>query len=120
MSASPKQLEKDTNDIIAAWEKLAANASFAGLTLAQFKLKVGPSMDYRKQINDNGVARKSLLDKRDDADRITKLTNGLVVKAVVGDVNYGDNSDLYEAMGYVRKTERKSGLTKKKKNPPSK
>jgi hypothetical protein len=33
----------------------------------------------------------------------------------VGDPNYGDDSNLYEAMGYIRKSERASGLTKKAK-----
>jgi hypothetical protein len=32
---------------------------------------------------------------------------------VVGDPNYGDNSNLYEAMGCVRKSERASGLSRK-------
>jgi hypothetical protein len=38
----------------------------------------------------------------------------------VGDVKYGDNSDLYEACGYIRKAEKNTGLTRKsaKKNPP--
>jgi hypothetical protein len=33
----------------------------------------------------------------------------LVVNGVVSDPNYGPDSDLYESMGYVRK----SGLTRK-------
>ena len=41
----------------------------------------------------------------------------LVVNGVVGDPAYGDDSPLYGAMGFVRKSERKSGLTKKKKTP---
>ena len=33
----------------------------------------------------------------------------LVVNAVKGDPAFGENSDLYESMGYVRKSERKTG-----------
>ena len=46
-------------------------------------------------------------------------------KGIVGDANYDDNSDLYEACGYIRKREKKSGLTHKnakaadKKTPPA-
>ena len=36
-----------------------------------------------------------------------------VVKGIVGDANYGDDSDLLCACGYVRKSERASGLTRK-------
>jgi hypothetical protein len=32
---------------------------------------------------------------------------------VTGDPAFGPDSSLYEAMGYVRKSERKSGLTRK-------
>ncbi len=35
---------------------------------------------------------------------------------VVGDPNFGPDSALYEALGYVRKSDRKSGFTRKKKN----
>ncbi len=37
-----------------------------------------------------------------------------VVNGVKGDPAFGEDCDLYEAMGYVRKSERKSGLSRKK------
>ena len=43
------------------------------------------------------------------------LDKVLVVYGVMGNPAYGPDSDLYEAMGYVRKSERKTGLTRKKK-----
>ena len=58
------------------------------------------------------------LDTRDDADGVSADANQAVVKGVVGDPAFGDDSDLYEAMGYVRKSERKSGLSRKKKTTP--
>ena len=36
---------------------------------------------------------------------------------VAGDSAYGNDSPLYGAMGFVRKSEKKSGLTRKKKTP---
>ena len=38
-----------------------------------------------------------------------------VARAVAGDKNFGPDSTLYEAMGHVRSSQRKSGLTCKKK-----
>ena len=35
--------------------------------------------------------------------------------AVAGNPDYGNDSPLYGAMGFVRKSEKKSGLTRKKK-----
>jgi hypothetical protein len=37
-----------------------------------------------------------------------------VVNSVKGDPEEGSNSELYEAMGYVRKSERSSGLHRNK------
>ena len=39
----------------------------------------------------------------------------LVVNGVVGDPTEGPDGDLYEAMGYVRASQRHTGLTRKKK-----
>ena len=39
-----------------------------------------------------------------------------VGQGVAGSLDYGDDSSLYEAMGFVRKSEKKSGLTRKKKS----
>ena len=113
MPANPGQIEQDTNAILKAWGKLAPTATFGGMTLEQYTAMVQPSMDARTQISTRETEIKSWTDKRDDADLITGDTNTKVIKGIVGDVNYGDNSDLYEACGYIRKSEKKSGLTRK-------
>ena len=45
---------------------------------------------------------------------------GPVVAGVIGDPAFGPNSSVYELMGYTRKSERKSGLTRKKESPQPK
>lgn len=42
----------------------------------------------------------------------------LVVKGVIANPTFGDDSALSGATGYKRKSEHKSGLTRKAKNPP--
>jgi hypothetical protein len=85
------------------------------MTLAQYQAKVKPSFDARTQIDNLNAQLTAALDTRDDADKVTADANQKVIKGVVGDPNYGDDSNLYEAMGYIRKSERASGLTKKSK-----
>ena len=125
MAKNPGQVEQDTNAILKAWGTLAPTATFGGMTLQQYTAKVQPSLDARSQISTHEQGIKSWTDKRDDVDVDTEAANGLVIKGIVGDVNYGDNSDLYEACGYIRKSEKKSGLTRKaaaaaaKKTPPA-
>jgi hypothetical protein len=103
-----------TNKIINAWTTLAPTATFAGMTLAQYSGKVQPTFDTRTAIDKLDAQTTSALDARDAADMVTTQVNQLVVNAVKGDPTHGEDSDLYEAMGYVRKSARKSGLTRKK------
>ena len=118
MGLPPKQIADDTTKILNAWETLAADKSFGGMTLAQYKAKVKPSFDARDQIATLEHQMTAAIDAREDADADTLGINQKVVKGVVGDPEFGEDCDLYEAMGYIRKSERKSGLTRKKAAPP--
>jgi hypothetical protein len=115
MPSNPQTIADSTNSIINAWTTLAPAASFGGMTLAQYQAKVKPSFDARTTIDGLNAQLTAALDTRDDADKVTADANQKVIKGVVGDPNYGDDSNLYEAMGYIRKSERASGLTKKTK-----
>ena len=117
MADAPKQLADNTGKITTAWQTLAPNANFAGMTLAQYQAKVKPSVDARNLIASLKDQLISAETARAKADTVTNPTNQLVVNAVKGDPNYGDDSDLYAAMGYVRKSTRASGLSRKKAAP---
>ena len=113
MGTTISKTNKATTKIINAWTTLAPAATFAGMTLAQYKAKVQPTFDTRTAIDKLAAQTTSALDARDTADGLTTQTNQLVVNAVKGDPAHGEDSDLYEAMGYVRKSARKCGLTRK-------
>lgn len=119
MPQAPKTIEDATKQIINAWTTLAPTATFGGMTLAQYKAKVQPSFDTRGQIDSLNAQLTAALDNRDTADGVTTDANQKVVKGVVGDPAFGDNSDLYDAMGYVRKSDRQSGLSRNKPTPPA-
>ncbi len=89
------------------------------MTLAQFKAAVKPSLDAREAVRQKEDELMDAIDARNDSDKPVLVVCDQVVKAVVADNDFGDNSSLYEAMGYVRKSERKSGLTRKKKTTPA-
>ena len=100
-----------------AWAEGAPKISFMDIpqevlanAILQAENLENTSADLRAQL-------KMIEDKIDDAyvgidGMIVNVANG-----VRGDKNYGDDSPLYGAMGFVRKSERKSGLTRKKKKP---
>ncbi|MFA6288507.1 MAG: hypothetical protein WC661_14080 [Opitutaceae bacterium] len=115
MNLSPNKAGAKISQVITAWETLRPAKTFAGLTLDQFKTAVQPSIDTRANIEslkDQLAAAQTL---RQDADEASIGTILLVVNAVKGDPAEGEDGELYEAMGYVRKSERRSGLSRGKK-----
>ena len=109
----PKEAADKLTSISKAWQTLAEDKSFGGMTLAEFQAAVKPSFDARDAITDLDNQLTAAKNIRDKADQTSLAKIQLVVNGVVGDPNFGPDSDLYEAMGYVRKSERKSGLTRK-------
>jgi hypothetical protein len=92
---------------------LASDKTFGGMTLAQYEAAIEPSMTVRGQLAENDAEKTQLLATRADFDEVSLGKAAMVVAGVVGDPNFGPNSPLYEAMGYTRKSERKSGLHRK-------
>lgn len=112
---SPTIFGNRLNKLLGAWDDLAKDKSFAGMTLTEFQGKVQPSLDSRQEIKDLEEQIADATNRRDDADRQTLPLMQLVVNAIKGDPTLGDDSSLYEAAGYVRRSERKSGLSRKAK-----
>ncbi|MGH8590039.1 MAG: hypothetical protein ACREXX_12130 [Gammaproteobacteria bacterium] len=93
-----------------AWEEHALDAKFAEMTLDQFKAKVKPSLDCREKIASLRRQLETAIKKRQESDAASTDVCAKVVNAVRGDIGYGEDSALYKALGYVPKSERKSGL----------
>jgi hypothetical protein len=117
MANSPANTGAKIQNVITAWKTLAPTASFSGMTLAQFEAAMKPSFDARDAIATKEDEMTALIINRNDADKTSLEKLGQVVNAVKGDPNFGEDSDLYDTMGYVRKSERASGLTRKKQKP---
>lgn len=111
---SPKQIEEKILLVLNAWRDLASTKSFAGMTLDQAEAKVKPSFDTRQQITQLENQLGQTINQRDDADEISVDIVQLIMNSVEGDPTEGPNSALIEAMGRTRKSERKTGLTRKK------
>ncbi len=112
MNSNPKAIGDLIESLINGWEEQAANETFAGKTLAQFKQAVKPSLDARARIDDLVQQADAARVDRDNADPVSAELVQQVVNSIKGDPNYGENSALYASLGYVRKDDRKSGLTR--------
>jgi hypothetical protein len=119
MANNPKATEDKLKRILNAWETLAPTKSFGGMTLAQFQAAVQPSLDARQQIDDLEDQRLQAIAARDAADDVSLDKAQLVVNGVLADPTEGPNSAIYQAFGYTRKSERKSGLTRKGSKKPT-
>lgn len=115
MKNSSRSVLVRINQVVTAWETLRPEKSFAGLSLEQFKAALQPSIATRADVEilqDKLVSAQSL---RADADKASLELIQRVAHAVQGDPDEGSDSAFYEALGYVRKSERRSGLTRGKK-----
>lgn len=120
MPSTPKKNEDKMNKVLTAWRTLAADKTFGGMNLAAFQTQVDKSMAPRLRLAEIEDEKTEQLTLRDDEDEVTVSKIELVIAGVIADPDFGSDSALYEAMGYVRKSDRKSGLTRKKKTeePP--
>ena len=117
MPVNPKGNIEKLERILTAWKTLAPAKSFGGMTLEQFEVFVNASRNARNQISELEDQLKEALALRDSSDDNALAKAQLVKNGVLADPTEGENSALYEAMGYVRKDDRKSGLTRKKNEP---
>ena len=100
--------------MINAWRTLAPQKSFGGMTLSQFQEAAEPARDIRLRIEDYQNYITQALAERDRADEAFNARAQLVVAGILADPTEGPDSALYAAFGYVRKSERKTGLTRKR------
>ena len=109
------EISEKLDRAVRAWETLAPDKSFGGMTLPEFTAKVQESLDARQALRAATDQLMVAQNARTDTDAKTLQALLLVVNAIKGDPEHGDDSSLYEACGYVRRSEKRSGLSRKAK-----
>lgn len=117
MPNSPKEIEEKMLMVLRGWKTIAPTKTFGGKTLAEFEAQVNKSLAPRTRLDDIEDEKRQELAMRENEDGTTMKDVQFIVNGVLADPEFGDDSALYEAMGYIRKSDRKSGLTRKKKEP---
>jgi hypothetical protein len=118
MTLTTKSMVERIRLFKAAWNEQASEETFAGMTYAQFESACAGCLSLRDEILVLDVQREGKRTARDIADLAARELCDLVINAVRGTPGHGKDSALYRAMGYVRQSERKSGLTRKLVVPP--
>mgnify|MGYP000558872284 FL=1 len=107
---------RKAEDIRLVWKEQAPEAVFAGKTLAELEASLTELQQSNEDLKIKDQARSAAVKTRDDRLKaLTALLRG-VVKGVQCHPEYGEDSPLYRAMGFVPYSERKSGLSRRSKN----
>lgn len=109
---NPKLTADKLNRLVKAWQELAPDKTFGGMTLAEFTTKVQPAFEAREAVQTAVGQLADAQNRRSDSDLAVGRLVQLVVNSIKGDPTLGDDSSLYEAAGYIRRSERKSGLSR--------
>jgi len=115
---NPKRVANKLQKLIDAWTTLRPTKSFAGMTLEQFKAQVQPSLAARGQLVTLSNQTTDNRTQRQQSDDASLALAQLVVNSVKGDPAEGENGSHYPAMGYIPKSARRSGLTRKGQTTP--
>lgn len=111
-SIYPKVIDR-REAILTGWQENAPDATFAELSLEQFEQATLKSISVRKRIEAAKAVLSALNQERMQVDEETQNTQKLVINAVRGNPQYGENSPLYRSMGLVPANRRKSGLIRR-------
>ena len=112
MSSTTRFTERLTT-LIEIWTELRPTKTFAGMTLEQFKAAVGPSLDARARLATANKQAEEAIVARDNADQQAAVVIDRMIAAFVAEDEDGYNGVLYAKLGYVRKADRSSGLTRR-------
>jgi hypothetical protein len=119
MKSAPTKAMEYLNSVLIPWKETAGEDTFSETKVNEYEADVKESVDVRIRIanlNAEIENEKKLRDQIDD--RNIKRAQRIVL-SVAGHPKHGKDSGLYKAMGFVTTSERKSGLTRKKKKTTS-
>ena len=110
MKGTPKSNEEKIRNAIHVWDTLCPDKSFGSMSNTQFKNAVKASLDLRDEITELETQLVAKQDQRDAADETSLQAIKRFVAGIKADPDEGENSELLQALGYVRPSDRQSGL----------
>ena len=120
MKTSAQTVERKVELILRAWESSCPEQSFADMTLEQFRQALQPFHDAKIRFAAMDTQWEAARQERNTAYlKALELAKG-VASSVKGHPRFGENSAVYSAMGYVAKSDRGSGLTRRREIAPTK
>ncbi len=101
--------------IDAAWTQIAAAIVFGSVARdTGYEVSIQNALDAEAALEESRASVTAKQVDRDEKVAILQSQTKLVANGVRGSSDFGPDSDLYGAMGFVRDSARKSGLTQKR------
>lgn len=104
---SNKTVSLRRDQFIASWREYAPEATFAGVTLAQFEVDSKKPLELRQRMQVARTQLAGMLLERDKADTVLVELLVNIANSIRGNPDHGLNSPLYRSLGFVPKSERK-------------
>ena len=118
MPTQTKKIRERVTQMNDGWSQGAENTAFSGITQTQFDTRIKAAAAFDREVEEMEAA---LVLKKQFRDGLYEALNDdsvRIIAAVKIHPDYGDDHPLVDAMGFVRDSERKSGLTRKKEPKP--
>jgi hypothetical protein len=112
-------LTRKRAQFLSSWEEYAQDKSFAGMTLSEFETKSETPLAVRKELAAARTKANGLILKRDKADDSLNEDLILIAHAIRADKNFGEDCPLYRSLGFVPKSERRTGRRRGNSPAPS-
>lgn len=109
MAINLKKIKNDCETMSAGLAQ-APNVEFNGLTKADLDADLAEGGQLDAEIAEEEAALKAKKDRRDAKYKAAETKRVKIGKGIAGHKDFGDDSELYGSCGFVRKSERKSGL----------
>ncbi|HEV7473431.1 MAG TPA: hypothetical protein VGN90_05225 [Pyrinomonadaceae bacterium] len=117
MPLNNKQIRERITKMSNAWEQGASTVTFMGIARDTFQANIQAAAAADQEVADIEAQLKMKRTARDEKYKQVNDESIKVRDGVEGHADFGSNHPIYAAMGFVRPSDRKSGLTKKKTGP---
>jgi hypothetical protein len=110
-----RQPGRKAEDFRIAWKTQTPESAFSGKNLADLEASIAALAQAGEKLDELNNARSAAQKNRDDEEKALNRLLILVAHGVRSDPAYGEDSALYRSMGFIPKSERNSGLTRRNK-----
>jgi hypothetical protein len=117
MPINTKRIKERVTHMNNAWKQGAAAVTFKGIKQSDFQASIDSAASIEEEIATLESQLRMKKNERDAAYQKLNEDSVNVRDGIEGNENYGANHPLYEAMGFTLESNRKSGLTRKRKGP---